>query len=105
MRKYDFVPPDIHPASYGSLHLVRKIGDKLWLPLAGNHYICVELLDTGRTNALVRVVAPKDLPIIRGESLMGGPTGIRVNDWDDVPAPKEHEIEDRHVDFEEEYGG
>jgi len=100
-RKFDFVPPVSHPHTYGSLQLVRKIGDKLWLPLANNHYICVELLDTGRTNGLIRVTAPKDLPIIRGESL--GFPGLAVNDWDqyDNDENAQDMIDERHSDFTE----
>lgn len=97
-KKYTFSPPMVHPANYGSLQLVRKLGDKLWLPLANNNYICFEILETGRKQGLVRVTAPKDLPIIRGESL--GIPGMSVNDWDDGEGVAA--IDERHTDFSDD---
>ena len=68
-RKIEFTPPPNHPDSYGSLQVVREIDDRLFILLPNGHYICVELLDTGRTRALICVTAHKSIPIIREESL------------------------------------
>lgn len=68
-RKFTFTPPQVHSHLYGSLELTRPIGSKTWLPLPNGSYICVEVLDTGRTQAQIRFTAEKHIPIIKGESI------------------------------------
>jgi hypothetical protein len=98
-RKFTFSPPQIHPPSYGSLELTRSIGSKTWLPLPTGGYICVEVLDTGRTQAQIRFTADKTIPIIKGESI--GRPQISVNDWDD---DIESRMDDRYAgDFEDNF--
>lgn len=95
--KIKFVPPPNHPESYGSLQVVREIDDRLFILLPNGHYICVELLDTGRTRALICVTAHKSLPIIREEALAKHPH-LEVNDWEQPSTPNES-LSDGYDDF------
>lgn len=96
-RKIEFVPPPNHPDSYGSLQVVREIDDRLFILLPNGHYICVELLDTGRTRALICVTAHKSIPIIREESLKKN-SHLAVNDWEPT-APPSDTVGDNYDDF------
>lgn len=95
-RKIEFTPPPNHPESYGSLQVVREIDDRLFILLPNGHYICVELLDTGRTRALICVTAHKSIPIIREESLKKN-SHLEVNDWEPVTPPDT--VGDNYDDF------
>ncbi len=97
-RKIEFVPPVSHPDNYGSLQVVREVEDRLFILLPNNHYVCVELLDTGRTRALVKVTAHKSFPIIREESLRKNHIHLEVNDWEDKTKPSDI-VEDTYNDF------
>jgi hypothetical protein len=95
--KINFTPPPNHPDSYGSLQVVRELDDRLFILLPNGHYICVELLETGRTRALLKVVAHKSIPIIREESLKKA-AHLAVNDWEPV-APSSNTVGDNYDDF------
>ena len=96
MRKFNWIPPTVHPSSYGSLQVTRNIGDKLYIVLPGNNYVCVELLETGKTRGLVQVTAHRSMPIIRGESI-APPHHLNVNDWG--PEEEQSSLEDTCNDF------